>query len=249
MNQQRLLEQWKREEQASFSGWDFSHVASRIQDGELPWDYDALAKELLLTAKSVLDMGTGGGERLASLAPLPTHTVAVEAYQPNVPIAKKKLEPLRVEVVGVKDMQALPLDDKMFDLIINHHTEYSSVDVYRLLQSNGIFLTQQVGGQNLQDLTEFFGQQVPWPEHTLDRAKSEAQKAGLTVLDAQEWHGTIKITDVGALVYFLKAIPWVVQDFSVTRCQKYLFNLQERLEKDGQLIFGEHRFLFQTKKS
>jgi len=33
-------------------------------------------------------MGTGGGEFLASLAPLPMHTSATEAYPPNVEIAR-----------------------------------------------------------------------------------------------------------------------------------------------------------------
>lgn len=248
MNQERLLKEWTQEETTSFSGWDFSHVSDRIQHEKLPWDYDAMAKELLASAKSVLDMGTGGGERLASLMPLPKNTVAVEAYQPNVAIAKKKLEPLGVKVEGVEDMQNLPLADNSFDLILNHHTEYSIDDVQRLLTPNGIFLTQQVGGQNLSDLTEFFDQQVPWPEHTLDRAKKEAGQNGLKILEAQEWHGKVKFLDVGALVYFLKAIPWIVQDFSVAKHQSYLFKLQKRLDKDSWLIFDEHRFLLKVQK-
>ncbi|MEV0614193.1 hypothetical protein AB0I81_12785 [Nonomuraea sp. NPDC050404] len=51
-----------------FEGWDFSCFGNRItDDGELPWDYESLARDRLPRAASLLDLGTGGGELLASL--------------------------------------------------------------------------------------------------------------------------------------------------------------------------------------
>jgi protein-L-isoaspartate O-methyltransferase len=83
-------------------------------------------------AESMLDMGTGGGERLASLQPLPKVTYATEAYAPNVPIARKRLEPLGVKVVQIMSDDNLPFANKTFDLIINHHEAYSVKEVYRI---------------------------------------------------------------------------------------------------------------------
>ena len=50
-------------------------------------------------AATMLDMGTGGGEFLFSLHPLPKTVYATEGYKPNVPIARQRLEPLGVKVV------------------------------------------------------------------------------------------------------------------------------------------------------
>lgn len=74
----QLLDLWRREQQEPFEGWDFSYLAGRYFEGEPPWYYDALARLALTSAtSSVLDMGTGGGEKLLELVDaLPADTVA-----------------------------------------------------------------------------------------------------------------------------------------------------------------------------
>jgi SAM-dependent methyltransferase len=131
-----------------FSGWDFSWLHGRWYEENPPWAYEALAAEEKDRANSLLDMGTGGGEFLASLAPLPAHTVATESYPPNIPIARARLEPLGVEVVTFTDDKALPLESDQFDLIINRHESYSLPELNRLLKPGGRFFTQQVGSQD-----------------------------------------------------------------------------------------------------
>lgn len=227
---------------------DFSHVKDRIHHGVIPWDYDAQAQELLGSARSALDMGTGGGERLARFNPLPKKMVATEGYRPNVPIAQQRLEPLGVTVIGVDDMQNISLPTGSFDLIINHHTEYSLANVYSLLSPDGIFFTQQVTGENLDDLERLFDCHPPWHDHNVARAKQDALATGFVIEDTQDWHGHVLFEDVGAVVYFLKAIPWIVDDFSVEKHQDYLFKLQERLECGGKLEFSETRFLLKIRK-
>ena len=64
---QALYRLWKEEEAATFTGWDFSHLNGRCQDGELPWNYESMARSLLCPEKELLDMGTGGGEFLLTL--------------------------------------------------------------------------------------------------------------------------------------------------------------------------------------
>jgi hypothetical protein len=62
-----LFQQWKKEESEPFIGWDFSHIAKRCVEEQPPWSYMELAKNLMLTSKAVLDLGTGGGERLLAM--------------------------------------------------------------------------------------------------------------------------------------------------------------------------------------
>ena len=87
---------------APFSGWDFSWIEGRRveeEDTVTTWDYEERARKLVQAADSLLDLGTGGGERLSRLGPFPPLAVATEAYGPNVPIATRLLQPLGVQVV------------------------------------------------------------------------------------------------------------------------------------------------------
>ncbi len=60
-NQEQWRTSWKAEEAASFSGWDFSHLDGRWQEGGIPWDYGEIVREFLQDSMELLDMGTGGG--------------------------------------------------------------------------------------------------------------------------------------------------------------------------------------------
>jgi len=58
-----------------------------------------MALSLFQDSKSMLDMGTSGGELLSKLGPFPSSAYVTECYLPNVPVAKERLTPLEVQVV------------------------------------------------------------------------------------------------------------------------------------------------------
>ena len=60
--------------EASFHGWDFSYIAQFGGDVEEPkaWCYEKIVRDYLTDRDAVLDMGTGGGELLATLQPFPS---------------------------------------------------------------------------------------------------------------------------------------------------------------------------------
>lgn len=244
-----LYNQWKKEEQVPFVGWDFSYLKGRGLDEKPSWDYKKIAKELLDKTTSVLDMGTGGGEVLSSLAPFPKHAVATEGYKPNVEVARKRLEPLGVEVVEVDESGKLPFTDDEFDLVLNRHSAFDENEVFRILKPKGIFLTQQVSGENLKDLLREFEIISKFEDKwTLKIAVERLKKVGFAVTQTKKWQGKLEFNDIGALVYYLKAIPWCVPGFSVDTHKKYLEKLQKRLEKEKILSFTQVRFLIQAKK-
>lgn len=129
-----MIEQWKKDEQASFEGWDFSYLQGRIVEEKPSWNYKASAKDLVSNSSAVLDMGTGGGEVFAELAPFPAHTVAIEGYKPNVSVAKKKLESLGVKVLEIEEANELPFVDNEFDLVMNRHSAFRSSEIFRILK-------------------------------------------------------------------------------------------------------------------
>jgi 2-polyprenyl-3-methyl-5-hydroxy-6-metoxy-1,4-benzoquinol methylase len=77
---------------APFEGWDFTWLDGRKTHIQLPWDYATRVRARMRGARAMLDMGTGGGEILASLAPFPPRVFATESYPPNVAVARKRLE-------------------------------------------------------------------------------------------------------------------------------------------------------------
>lgn len=215
----------------NFSGWDFSFISEtgRMKSEPLSWSYGSTAFQLIQHAKSMLDMGTGGGELLSMLQPFPPTIYATEGYAPNVPISRKKLEPLGVIVVEVKDDDALPLQDAQFDLIVNQHESYAASEVNRILSPNGIFLTQQVGGLDCAELNKQFGTPLnsEFASWSLETACNELKENGFTILDAQEEFPLQRFYDIGAIVYYLKAIPWQIPDFTVERYYEELYRIHE----------------------
>jgi SAM-dependent methyltransferase len=246
-----LVETWKREEQQPFAGWDFSHLNGRMVEEQPPWSYPARAAELMRQASSVLDMGTGGGERLLELKEhWPAKVVVTENYPPNVKLATERLAPLGVRVVEVSltDADRLPFADGEFDLILNRHSDMNPGEVARVLAPGGTFLTQQVHGLWGQDLLAVFDAEPLWPEETLAHTASRLEAAGLTIVTAEEWSGNFSFTDVGAIVYYLKAIPWLVPGFSVETHLAPLLALQSRLESGQGLVFEAGKYLIEALK-
>ncbi|MDD5530967.1 MAG: class I SAM-dependent methyltransferase [bacterium] len=243
-----LLKQWKRDEQASFIGWDFSYLAGRWEEECPPWDYESMAQRLVKNANSVLDMGTGGGEIFSSFAPFSGHTVAIEGYKPNITVAKRRLEPLGVKVLETDESDKLPFKDKEFELILNRHSAFSAQEVYRILKGTGIFLTQQLPGSDKGDLIKTFDAHPEIIDWGFDKAKKELLKAGFSLKVGKEWTGKMKFKDVGAVVYYLKALPWLVEGFSVEKYLPYLRGLQKRIDEGKELVFTQQRFLILAEK-
>ena len=131
--------------------------------------------------------GDCGGEFLSMLQPFPSTIYATEGYAPNVPIARKKLEP-GVTVVEVTDDTVLPFQDEQFDLIVNQHESYAASGVNRILSPNGMFLTQQVGGLDCAELNEQFDTPLnsAFASWSLEAACNELQENGFTILEAKE---------------------------------------------------------------
>jgi SAM-dependent methyltransferase len=234
-------------EAAHFSGWDFSYLDGRWREEAPPWDYRQIVINHLPGIRSLLDMGTGGGEFLAALPGRPPDTRATEAYAPNLPLARARLEPLGVRVYEFEDDAHLPFPAATFDLIINRHESYSPPELARILKPGGGFITQQVGGRDNIDLNEYLEAAVD-PEYAdwnLERAIGELTAAGFHVTTQREALTQTFFYDVGAVVYYLKVIAWQIPDFTVEKYRDRLQALHNRIEAQGPLITHSHRFLIQ----
>lgn len=243
-----LLVQWKRDAAAPFAGWDFSYLNGRMIEGAPPWSYLDLAKAAVVGAQDILDVATGGGEVFSSLAPFPGRARAVEGYVPNLAVARRRLKPLGVDVFQGNTASGMPFEDGAFDLVLSRHGGFRAAEMHRILQPGGTFLTQQVGGDNLADLVAVFGGRLAYPDNTLERVCEDLVALGCEIKLREAWHGPATFLDVGALVYFLKAIPWLVEGFEVDRSRDVLGALHRQLQAGRPLQFTYSRFLIQAVK-
>ena len=235
---------------ASFSGWDFSWLNPRRREDAPPWDYRALALERMRAAHTMLDMDTGGGEFLASLAPFPPDTRATEGYPPNIPLAKARLEPLGVPVFEFTEEAHLPFEDAAFDLVINRHGGYNGPELQRILKPGGIFLTQQVGGLNEIRLNELLQDEVhaEYDYHTLDYAAGLLVNAGMELLQAREDFPVSEFYDLAGVVYYLRVISWQVPGFTPEAYLERLYGIYEMIKRDGKLSTPSHRLLLEARR-
>ena len=235
-----------------FSGWDFSYISGtgRMQSEPLPWNYTSIILPFMRRIETMLDMGTGGGEFLSLIQSLPKHTCATEAYEPNVALAKKRLEPLGVHVFHVEDDMDLPFREKKFELIINRHESYEPIEVRRILRPSGHFITQQVGEQNDIDINHLLGNEAPKDETPWNAAYAakELQAQEFKIINQREDFPMTRFYDIGAIVYYLKAIPWVVEGFTVEKYFDRLSELHELIQKQGYVEVREQRFLIIAEK-
>lgn len=251
INRSELLESWKHEEARPFIGWDFSYLDGRMIEEQPPWSYSLRAAEIMRQSASVIDLDTGGGERFLKLHEYwPSKVVASEHYPPNFKLATERLTPFGAKVIDVQlsDFGSLPFEDAEFDLVLNRHAAFNSDEVARILTLGGIFLTQQVHGLWAVDLLAAFDAKPQWPEATPEKYLPRLKAAGLEIINHQDWSGKLTFTDVGAIVYYLRAVPWLVPGFSVESHQEYLFKLQKQLDHRDALTFEARKYLIEAQK-
>lgn len=250
MNRTELIDTWLREERQPFIGWDFSYLDGRMTEGQVPWSYLDRAAELMRQSSSVIDLETGGGEKLLNLREhWPPKVVATEDYLPNFELAAQRLSPLGVKIVKapVSTIHPMPFADLEFDLVLNRHAAFNSGDVARVLAGGGTFLTQQVHGMSAWDLQAVFDAEPQWPDSTPEKYVPLLEEADLNIVNIQEWEGNLSFTDVGAIVYYLKAAAWLVPGFEVETHLRPLFALQDRLDVGKGLDFYSAKYLIEAR--
>jgi SAM-dependent methyltransferase len=252
MNDAELIAAWEHEEQQPFVGWDFSYLAGRKIEEQPPSWYPIRAATLMRGARSALDLDTGGGERLLEMrSDWPAMLCATEGYPPNLRLAAERLTPLGAQVFEVESDEtvALPFDDASFDLVLNRHGGCMNMsEIARVLSPGGTFLTQQVHGQTLVDLLTLFGATPQWPDATPEYYAPRMLQAGLELVELQEYTGAEVFADVGAIVYFLRAIPWLVPGFRVTTQIAPLRALHAQIMRGEPLRFITRGYLMEARK-
>lgn len=238
--------------EVSVDGWDFSWLDGRALEKRPPWGYQGAMAAKMAGATASLDLQTGGGEVLAGAGVVPTLAVATEAWPPNLPVAAGRLHPLGIAVVSDNDEPPLPFADDAFDLVTSRHPVKAWwSEIHRVLAPGGTYLSQQVGPASVFELVEFF--LGPQPESVRrgrhwDDAAADATAAGLEVLSLQTASLRTEFYDIGAVIYFLRKVIWMVPGFTVAEHHAKLRELHAIIERDGKFSATTTRFLIEARK-
>ncbi|WP_030243830.1 methyltransferase domain-containing protein [Streptomyces sp. NRRL S-350] len=245
-------------EAVSVDGWDFSWLDGRATEERPSWGYQRLLSERLRSATAALDVQTGGGEVLAGALRLaaqhgdrPTVLAATESWPPNLVRATRLLNPLGAVVVADRDEPPLPFADEAFDLVSSRHPVRAWwTEIARVLRPGGSYVAQHVGPASVFELVEYF--LGPQPEARAGRRpeveSAEAREAGLEVVDLRSERLRIEFRDIGAVVYFLRKVIWMVPGFTVAAHRDRLRELDERIRADGPFVAHSARFLIEARK-
>ncbi|MFD7963477.1 class I SAM-dependent methyltransferase [Streptomyces zaomyceticus] len=237
---------------APVEGWDFSWLEGRATEQRPSWGYQRMMGERMVRASAALDIQTGGGEVLAGVPKLPQLVVATESWPPNVAKATRLLHPLGAVVVADEDEPPLPFADEAFDLVVSRHpVTVWWQEIARVLTPGGTYFSQQVGPASVFELVEYF--LGPQPEEVRrsrhpDDARREAEAAGLEVVEVRSESLRTEFHDIGAVVYFLRKVIWMVPGFTVDQYRDRLRQLHDRIEGEGPFVAHTTRFLIEARK-
>jgi SAM-dependent methyltransferase len=236
----------------SVDGWDFSWLTGRATEERPPWGYQRLMGERMARARVALDIQTGGGEVLGGVERVAPLTVATEGWPPNLARAAERLRPLGVTLVGDRDEPPLPFAGGVFDLVVSRHPVRAWwAEIARVLAPGGTYLSQEVGPASVFELVEFFLGPQPVEarnNRNPEQARAAAEAAGLTVVDLRPATLRTEFFDIGAVVYFLRKVIWMVPGFTVDAYRDRLRELHERIQADGSFLAHTTRFLIEARK-
>ncbi|MCX4654879.1 class I SAM-dependent methyltransferase [Streptomyces microflavus] len=236
----------------SVDGWDFSWLEGRATEQRPSWGYARAMADRLGAARAALDIQTGGGEVLAAAPKLPPVTVATESWPPNIARATALLHPLGAVVVADADEPPLPFGDGAFDLVVSRHPVTTWwEEIARVLAPGGTYFSQQVGPASVFELVEYFlGPQPPEVRGARDPedARAAAEAAGLDVVGLRPERLRTEFFDIGAVVYFLRKVIWMVPGFTVEQYRPQLAALHRQIEEEGPFLAHTTRFLIEARK-
>jgi SAM-dependent methyltransferase len=239
-------------EEAPILGWDFSWLDGRAIEERPTWRYFDRVAERAAGVDSLLELQVGSGSMIAALPTAPHLTVGTEGYAPNVASAACALSARGAHLVHADDERAgLPFRDELFELVVSRHPITTPWrEIARVLRPGGSYLSQQVGPYSLRDLTGYL--MGPQPERLPrepEALRRSAEAAGFVVTDLRHERPLTSFFDIGAVVYFLRLVVWIVPGFSVSAYRERLQALHEQIEREGGYHTTASRILIEAQRA
>lgn len=138
--------------------WDFSKY--EIESETLTnWDLYELLNEIANKESKILDLGTGGGEKVLNFFPECALVVGTDFSEGMIETANKNLIESGRKNVSFRLMDNLKMDvqNNYFDIVVARHTVIDPKQIYKCLKKGGYLLVRGVDREDCWNLKMLFG--------------------------------------------------------------------------------------------
>jgi SAM-dependent methyltransferase len=232
-------------------GWDFSRMST--ERDPVPWDYLDVVARYLRPTDTVLDIGTGGGERLLDLSGKCRNAVGVDPDPEMVRVARINAENttnVQFEVASAE--QLAPLGDRTFDVVLTRQAPIHVPELDRYTKPGGYFISQGIGARNMDNIRQAFNTGSGTRYADEHRARlTEFSQRGWRLVASGEFDVRYWVRDVPSLIFWFKAIAGtneVPDDFDVATHRDVVNTLIRRFGTVRGLATNEHRTLVVLQK-
>lgn len=206
------------------NGWDFSHL--RVTTEGATWRFYEEVTKNCNGSEVLLDIGTGGGENLLSIATSILFGIGIDLSDGMMETAHSNLNKTKLSNVRFIQMSSdqIQFPSEFFDVISCCHAPFFAKEAVRVLKRNGLFLTQQVSEADKLNLKRAFhrGQAFGEVDGTLkNRYVSELKEAGFRKIESFDYDAIDYYERPEDLLFLLKHTPTIPyfgqknQDFDI----------------------------------
>ena len=233
-------------------GWNFNKIFERVKTIGKKWNFLETVKTFLKKETILLDIGTGGGEKLLQIAKFVKKAYGIDISKGMIITAKKNLSESKTSNVEFKlaDANKLPFPKDYFDVITCKHAPFSVKELFRVLKPNGIFITQQVGEKDKQNIKDIFGRGQSFGGKSgtsMNRYIKELEQFKFKIIKKETYNATQYFESMKDIIFLLKNTP-IIPHFNIEKDKKYLQELEEKYKTAEGIKTNSNRYLIISKK-
>lgn len=137
--------------------WDFSMIKSE-EESLTNWDMYKVLNDCTNEDSVILDLGTGGGEKVLNYFPNAREIIGTDFSEEMIKTAKENLKKSGKQNIEFRVMDNLHMDmpDNYFDIVVARHTPTVPKQIYKTLKNNGKLIIEGVDKLDCWQLERLF---------------------------------------------------------------------------------------------
>ena len=138
--------------------WDFSNI-NRTEENFTNWDMYEILKNNSNSESRILDLGTGGGEKVLKYFPEVKEIIATDFSKEMIKTANENLKNSDKKNITFRQMDNLNMTtpDNYFDIVVARHTCTDAKQIYKTLKTNGLLIIRGVDKLDCCELKRLLG--------------------------------------------------------------------------------------------